>query len=102
MERTRWTNYNVHLACVCVCVHVGKNSACHSPTMGTLTARAVIARMRIILPKLADDGSSCLTATAAMASDGGGLLSADHSLCLVHGPDSGQPFLCEHQSSGDW
>ena len=30
---------------------------------------------------------------------GGGSLS-DLSLCLFHGPDSGQPFLCGHQSSG--
>ena len=45
--------------------------------------------------KLADDdGFSCLAVTAAMASDAGCLLSADHSLCLVQGPDSAQPFLC--------
>ena len=49
-----------------------------------------------------DDGSSAtrITAVAPMVS-GGGLLSADSSLCLIHGPDSGQPFLCGHQSSGE-
>ena len=51
---------------------------------------------------LADGAWSCLTATTAMASDGGGPVSADISLCLIHGPGSGQPFLCGHQSSGDW
>ena len=50
---------------------------------------------------LADGAWSCLTATAAMASDGGGPVSADVSLCLIYGPDSGQPFLCGHHSSGE-
>ena len=32
---------------------------------------------------------------------GGGPLSTDLSLCLLHGSDSGQPFLCGPQYSGE-
>ena len=49
-----------------------------------------------------DDGSSAIgiTAVAPLAS-GGGLLSADSSLCFIHGSNSDQPFLCGPQSSGE-
>ena len=56
-------------------------------------AQTFFVRMRKIkqpaVKFLADGAWSCLTATAAMASDGGGPVSADISLCLIHGPDSG-------------
>ena len=68
-------------------------------TIGDLDS-ALFGCMRITLrEKLAAMAATQLSATAAMASDGRGLLSADYSLCLVHGPEFGQPFLCGHQSS---
>ena len=44
------------------------------------------------------DGYS-FSAVVVSSYSGGGQLS-DLSFCLLHGPDSGQPFLCEPQSSG--
>ena len=45
-----------------------------------------------------DNGSSWNTVTCPVAS-GEGPLSADISLCVIHGSDTSQPFLCGHQSS---
>ena len=45
------------------------------------------------------DDENCVSVESPMVS-GGGLLS-ELSLCLLHEPDSGQSFLCGHQSSGE-
>ena len=70
-------------------------------TRNNVVLRACVKPNKPAVKFLADGAWSCLTATAAMASDGGGPVSADISLYLIHGPDSGQSFLCGHQSSGD-
>ena len=43
------------------------------------------------------NGSSCSVAPGLLLASG---VLPDLSLCLLHGPYSGQPFLCEPQSSG--
>ena len=43
--------------------------------------------------------ATCLSVESPLVSGGGPL--SDLSLCLLHEPDSGQPFLCGHQSSGE-
>ena len=42
---------------------------------------------------------SCVSVESPLVSGGGPL--SDLSLCLLQWPDSGQPFLCGPQSSGD-
>ena len=44
--------------------------------------------------------SSSGTAAGSALVCGGDPFATDVSLCLFHGPDSSQPFLCEPQSSG--
>ena len=51
-------------------------------------------------PVTSDDESNCITVVSHTVS-GGGAVSADISLCLIHGRDSGQPQLCGPQSSGE-
>ena len=46
------------------------------------------------------DGSSGTIVVSPTVS-GGGPVSADVSLCLFHGQDSGKSFLCGHQCSGN-
>ena len=43
--------------------------------------------------------SMCVTTESLLVSGGGPL--SDFSLRLLHGPESGQPFLCGHQWSGE-
>ena len=45
-----------------------------------------------------EDFVDCFLYFLVMVSGGGSL--SDLSLCLLHGSDSGQPFLCGPQSSG--
>ena len=42
---------------------------------------------------------NCVSVESPLASCGGPL--SELSLCLLHEPDSGQPFLCGPQSSGE-
>ena len=45
-----------------------------------------------------DVGSDCFSESPLVS---GGEQLSDLSLCLFHGPDSGQPLLCGPQSSGN-
>ena len=62
-----------------------------SPSLAGPRFLVICAHMRKIKQRakfLADDACSCFTATAPMASGSGGPVSADSSLCLIHGTDS--------------
>ena len=58
------------------------------------------ARIRLKNAQQISEESVIVVGSESPLLSGGGSLS-DLSLCLLHGPDSGQPFLCGPQSSGD-
>ena len=54
---------------------------------------------QLLSPWLMCNDENCVSVESPLVSGGGPL--SDLSPSLLHGPDSGQPFLCGPQSSGE-